>query len=135
MPRLTRWMLKTALIYLLAALLVGLVQAIRPLLAEGTLAFVGQAEPARIHLFVVGWLTLLIFGVVYWMFPKYTQSNPRGPAWLGWASYVLLNMGLLLRVFFEGAAGFGWLLVLSAALQWLAALAFCLTTWPRIREK
>jgi hypothetical protein len=29
----------------------------------------------------------------------------------------------------------GWLLALSALLQWLAALLFVLLAWPRIKEK
>ncbi len=135
MPPITRWMLKTSLLYLLAALLVGLLQAVQPLLPEGTLAFLRHSEPARVHMFVVGWLTLLIFGVVYWMFPKFNQDSPRGYAWLGWAAYWLLNLGLLLRIFFEGSPRFGALLMISAILQWLGALAFCVNTWPRIKEK
>lgn len=138
MPALTRWMIKTSLVYLLLALLVGLLQGAAPVFA-GALPFLRNIEPVRTHLFVVGWITLLIFGVVFWMFPKYSREKPRGHEWLGWAAYGLLNTGLILRILGESAAQpgtlFGTLLVLSAALQWLGGLAFFINTWPRIKEK
>lgn len=138
MPPLTRWMLKTSLVYLFLALLVGILQGLRPYLSAA-LPFFRTPEPVRVHLFVVGWLTLLIFGVVFWMFPKYSQSKPRGHEWLGWLAYGLLNAGLVLRVIGESAGQpgtfFGWLLVVSAVLQWLAALAFIANTWPRVKVK
>lgn len=138
MPPLTRWMLKTSLGYLVMALLVGIMQGLAPILPPGFLFF-RQLEPVRVHLFVVGWITLLIFGVVFWMFPKYSREKPRGHEWLGWSAYGLLNAGLILRVIGETAASlgpvFGWMLVISALLQWSAGLAFVLNTWPRVKEK
>ena len=83
----------------------------------------------------------MIFGVVYWMFPIITRQKPRGNEWLGWTTYILLNVGLLLRIFAEPMIGlrpngnWGWLLVISAVLQWLAAILFAANTWPRIKEK
>ena len=138
MPPVTRWMLKTSLIYLIFALLVGLVQGLARILPTIP-PILRQLEPVRMHLFVVGWITLLIFGVVYWMFPKYSRDMQRGYEWLSWAAYGLLNAGLILRVIGEIAAQpgtfFGWILVVSALLQWLAALAFFINTWPRVKEK
>jgi len=133
-------MLKTSLVYLLLAFLAGLLQAGLPFLGPNSgLSFLRPSEPVRVHLLVVGWITLLIFGVVYWMFPKYSRELPRGHAWLGWVTYALLNAGLVLRLLFEGSAGsgspLGWVIVASAVLQWLAALAFIINTWPRIKEK
>jgi hypothetical protein len=140
MPTITRWMLKTSLVYFLLALIVGLLQSTVPLVPENTVMEVFRSvEPVRIHLLVVGWITQLIFGIAIWMFPKYTREKPRGSAGLGWASYVLLNFGLVLRTIGEGAAQpgtiFGWMLVVSSACLWLAGLAFLLIIWPRIKEK
>jgi hypothetical protein len=137
MPPLTRWFLKTALIYLVVALLTGAVVAARnvwllpPLVAAFT--------PVYFHLFMVGWVTQLIFGVVFWMFPKYSKEQPRGSERLGWATYLLLNTGLLLRAAGEPlnalqpGAFWGWLLVVSATLQWLAGLSFVANTWGRVQ--
>jgi hypothetical protein len=136
MPTLTRWYLKTALICLAAALLIGALLAARTVWTLPPLA--GGLGPVYFHLFMVGWVAQLIFGVVYWLFPKYSKEEPRGRPGLGWAVYFLLNAGLLLRVVAEPlnavrpGALWGWLLALSALLQWLAGVGFVVNTWPRI---
>ncbi len=140
MPAITRCMIKTSLAYFLLALLIGLFQALSALLpTAGWLQVLRGVEPTRIHILVIGWITMLIFGVAYWMFPKYSREKPRGTAGLGWASYGLLNAGLILRIISESAARpgtiLGWLLVVSALLLWLAGAAFFVNTWPRIKEK
>ena len=136
MPSVSRWMIKTSFVYLVLAFLIGLLQGLQ---AVGVVRLPGGLGPVYIHLLVVGWLSLLIFGVVYWMFPKFSKESPRGRAWLGWATYGLINLGLALRVIGEtwGAPGtaFGWLLVVSAGLQWLGGAAFVANTWPRVKEK
>ena len=135
MPTLTRWFLKTSLIYLLLALLAGI------LLALPVETRLSGLFPVYIHTLAFGWLTQLIFGVALWMFPKYSNTQPRGHEWLGWATYILLNAGLSLRVIFEPLHGLSpstlssWMLVVAATLQWLAGLAFVSNTWTRVREK
>lgn len=139
MPPLTRLFVKTALAYFVAALLLALAQALLPLLPGDLLA--AGFGPVYFHLFMVGWVTQLIMGVAYWMFPKYTRERPRGHDSLMWATYWLLNTGLILRAVAEPAAAlwalplWGFLLVLSALLQWLGGLAFVANLWPRAKEK
>lgn len=139
MPLLTRWYIKSALIYLVAALLLSLVLALPE--AVTVPSFIRYMNPAFFHLFLVGWVTQMIFGVIYWMFPIITRARPRGNERLGWASYILLNVGLLLRVIGEPLTstrpevGFGWLLAVSALLQWLAAVIFVTLAWPRVKER
>ena len=121
-----------------AALVVGVAQAARdPLkLASG----IAAVRPVYVHLLVVGWITQMIFGVAYWMFPKYSTEAPRGNDRLAIAAYVCLNAGLLLRVVAEPAyvlhpgAVFGRALGLSATLQWLGGMAFVVNTWARVKE-
>lgn len=135
MPRLTRWYLKTSLIHLAAALIIGLLLAAGP---TGILDVPAGIGPLYFHLFMVGWVAQLIFGIVYWLFPKHSAELPHGRSWLGWATYGLLNGGLLLRVVGEPANAarpgeiWGWFLAVSAVLQWLAGLAFIINTWPRV---
>ncbi len=139
MPKLTRYYLKSALIYLVVALLLSLFLALPKSIPLPPV--VRAMTPAYFHLFLLGWVTQMIFGIIYWMFPIITRKNPRGNEKVGWASYLLLNVGLLLRVFAEPLlatqpqAGLGWLLALSALLQWIAALFFVLLAWPRVKEK
>jgi hypothetical protein len=97
--------------------------------------------PVCFHTLAFGWLTQLIFGIALWMFPKYSSARPRGHEWLGWTVYVLLNTGLILRMIFEPlqsespSALSGWMLVMSAILQWLAGAGFVANTWARVRER
>lgn len=135
MPTVTRWYIKTSLLYLVAALLVGALLAGR---TWWPVAALNGLTPVYFHLLMVGWVTQLIFGVVYWLFPKYSKERPRGHEWLAWTVYALLNVGLLLRAVGEPmnaqqpGAAWGWLLTLSALLQWLAGLGFVVNTWPRL---
>ncbi|HZD58520.1 MAG TPA: hypothetical protein VE136_17435, partial [Anaerolineales bacterium] len=68
MPTLTRWFVKSSLVFLVAALITGLGLSADSLWTLP--AFVGTLTPVYFHLFLVGWVTQLIFGVVFWMFPK-----------------------------------------------------------------
>ena len=139
MPPITRLYVKTALAFFVLALLAGLLVAIRPLTAAAP--YLGALSPVYFHLFMVGWVTQLIVGVAYWMFPKFTKEKPRGHDSLAWATYWLLNIGLLLRVVAEPLQAvnpqpfWGWLVVLAAVLQWLGGMAFVANTWPRVKEK
>ncbi len=139
MPTLTRWFIKTSFVYLALALITGLLLALQSTL--GLAASIGGLFPIYIHLLVFGWLTQLVFGVVYWMFPKYSTEAPRGSEPLGWWTYAFLNVGLVLRAIAEPAQSVspnpvtGWLLVVSAGLQFFAGLAFVLNSWKRVRVK
>ena len=139
MPPLARWFIKSALVYFIVALFVGILLAAQTLWKlPNQLA---ALFPVYLHLLVLGWITQLIFGVVYWMFPKYSKDKPRASEGFGWATFWLLNTGLLLRAIAEplntgqSGTGWGWMLVLSALLQWLAGIFFVLNTWGRVKEK
>lgn len=128
----TRLFIKTAFLFFMAALLCGLLLALRPIMETPRL-FSGLT-PVYFHLFMVGWVTHIIIGVAYWMFPKSSKKSPRGLAILAWSTYLLLNIGLLLRIFAEPAhlvqtrQIWGQLLATSAALQWLGGLTFVINT-------
>lgn len=127
------------MLYLLLAGLLGILVALRPLLRLPAEA--AALMPVFLHLFIVGWLTQLIFGVMHWMFPKDTREKPRGDENLVWWVYALLNGGLLLRAVAEplniAAASGVWdvALVISAALQWLAGLGFVANSWRRVKGR
>ena len=138
MPTLTRVFIKTSFVYLALALITGLLLALQPLL---NLSALGGLFPIYIHLLVFGWLTQLVFGVVYWMFPKYSAATPRGSEPLGWWTYGLLNAGLILRAIAEPVQAVqpnpltGWTLVVSALLQFLSGVTFVRNSWKRVRVK
>ncbi|NJC96815.1 MAG: hypothetical protein C3F07_12100 [Anaerolineales bacterium] len=132
MPLLTRTFIKTGMVCLALALVLGILLA---------LGVTNGLFPVYIHLLVFGWLTQLIFGVIFWMFPKYSVKKPRGSEALGWWTYALLNIGLLLRAVAEPIQSTranplsGWMLVLSAILQFLSGLLFVVNSWGRVKEK
>ena len=139
MPTQPRFFIRTALVYLLAAFVVGGV-----ILANQGLAInsrVGALQPVFYHLLMVGWVTQLICGVALWMFPPLSREQPRGDERLGWCTYVALNAGLALRAVGEplyawwSAPWLGWTLALSAALQVLGIWAFVLAIWPRVKAR
>ena len=138
MPALARLLIKTSLAYLGAALLTGLVMAVGPLAGQSGAVALWQPY---LHLFVVGWLTQLIFGVAYWLFPRYSREDPFGRSGLVVATYVLLNLGLVLRVVSEPGAAWSegalwrWGLVASAALQWMGVTSYAVYIWSRVRTK
>ena len=131
MPRIVRWYLRTALIMFVLALAAGVLQALG----------IAGLTPVYFHLLMVGWVTQFIMGVAIWMLPKFTQAQPRGSDRISWVGYILLNLGLLLRAAVEPLNAlkpgqlWGWGLVLSALLQWLAGLLFVVNAWRRVKEK
>lgn len=137
MPKLTRWFIKTSLVYLVFSLLLSVL-----LLGWKSLSVsfpLSSLWPVYFHTFMVGWVAQLIFGVAYWMFPKYSPDKPRGSEKVGWATYLFLNLGLLLRIIGEPmsslfAPGWGWLLLFSAVFQWFSSLLFVLNTWKRVHR-
>jgi hypothetical protein len=139
MPVLIRWYLKAALLYLVAALGVGIVLAGQSIF--NLPGFVRSLMPVYLHLFMVGWITQLIFGVVLWMFPKYSPDQPRGNEKIAWLIFGLLNLGLILRAVVEpifsvsSIPAWGWLLAVSAVLQWFAGLAFTYQAWHRVKVR
>jgi hypothetical protein len=138
MPRLSRWFLKTAFIYLAIGLAIGVLLAGQSLWTLPK--FVSALYPAYIHLLTVGWLTLLIFGVAFWMFPKYSLEQPHGNEKPSWAAYFLINIGLILRILTEPfisqyRSGWAFLLVVSAFLQWAGGMALITSLWKRVKVK
>ena len=137
MPTFTRWCIKTAFVYFVVAAVVfaaqlwGLVIDLPPVVAA--------LRPVAYHLLMVGWASQLIFGVVFWMFPRFSKQSPRGNERLAWYVYAALNLGLMLRVLAEPlqtinpAPLWGWLLVASGLLQVSAGWVFVWNSWARVK--
>jgi hypothetical protein len=76
MPALTRWFVKSAFAYFVGAMLLGVAVAMPAVFPLPPV--VGAFRPVYFHFFMVGWVARLIFGIVYWMFPRYSKDKPRG---------------------------------------------------------
>lgn len=139
MPTLSRWFIKIGMLYFVVGLTMGAVLLAQPVM--GWSPSLQVLRPVYLHFLFIGWVTQVIMGVGYWMFPKYTKEQPRGREWLGWAMLILLNVGMILRTIGEPAvvlapqAGLGWTLAVASLFLLLAGWGFILNTWGRIKER
>ncbi len=139
MPALSRWFIKLGMLYLVAGLLLGAAMLAQPIM--GWSSHWQVLRPVYLHFLFIGWVTQLIMGVGYWMFPKYSKEKPRGNETLGWLVLVCLNAGLVLRaigeplVILAPQVGLGWTLPLAALLLLAAGWGFIWNTWGRIKER
>ncbi|MDD5329381.1 MAG: hypothetical protein PHX38_05205 [Sulfuricella sp.] len=115
-----RWFIVAAQVYLMLA---GLGLPI-----NGSLLSDSASRPAFLHLFTLGFLLMMIYGLGGHMLPRFTGNPIREGAW-PW-----LQMGLV----HAGAASFvagyfaGWhgLTVMGAILAWLSLATFAARVWP-----
>lgn len=115
-----RWFILAAQVYLMLA---GL-----GLLINGSLLSDDAARPAFLHLFTLGFMLFLIYGLGGHMLPRFTGNPIRSGAW-PW-----LQMGLAHAGVAGFAAGYlaGWfaLAVAGAMLAWLSLVVFAFRVWP-----
>lgn len=137
MSLVVRIFIKTSLLYLIVALALGAM-----LMASSAVQLpfsTAAVSPVYIHLFVTGWITQLIFGVAWWMFPVVSRQALAESEWLMWMVYGCLNSGLLLRTWSEpalvttGSVAARNMLGLSAALQAVAGVLFACILWSRVK--
>lgn len=151
MPRTTRLFVQASIVYLCVGAILGAVMLIHRWVNLGPA--VGYLRSIHIQMLVVGWLTQLIMGVGWWLFPPMKiglrrdaplpvrrGQTQRGSEPLFWATFALLNAGILLRVVFEplvGLSRIAWLnslVSLAGLLLLAAAVTFVLNMWGRVRE-
>lgn len=134
MPLITRVLLKTGILFFVASILTGIALQIDALALPPVM-------PLFWHMLMLGWITQIIMGVSFWMFPgRMREESFRNQFW-GWLAYFGLNAGLLLRIIGEPAVLYSpaavWKVVLfiSAVLQFSAGAAYAIEIWPRIKGK
>jgi hypothetical protein len=110
-------------------------------------------KSSHAQLLIVGWLTQLIMGVAWWLFPPMIAGlrsdaplpvrrgqQQRGSELLFWVAFFCLNAGILLAVVFEPLFSltqnqtFGLVQATSGPLLVIAAIAFVANMWQRVRE-
>ena len=137
MHTLVRRYIKTAIVFLLAGLLIGGWMIVQREL--------GQRPPseyevsAHTHTLFVGFVMMMILGVALWLFPRPDKSDTHYRRSLVEAAYWLLTLGTaartigeLLRATLE-TSFFRWLIVLCGFAQIAGLLVFFYTMWFRIR--
>ena len=98
------------------------------LLMNGSLLSDDAARPAFLHLFTLGFMLFMIYGLAGHMLPRFTGNPIREDAW-PW-----LQMGLAHGGAIGYAVGYlaGWhaLIVVGAVLAWLSLAIFAFRVWP-----
>jgi thiol-disulfide isomerase/thioredoxin len=110
----------SAVVYLLIA---GLA-----LPAQGSLLLDGPGRAAPLHVFTLGFVTFMVYGLGEHMLPRFTENPIRLGPW-AWLQLGLAHAGVLAL-----AAGFWWgwalLTVAGGVAAWLALLLFFVRIWP-----
>jgi hypothetical protein len=149
MPKTTRLYVKMSIVYLCLGAVIGALLLINRWTPLGPA--VAALKGSHVALLVVGWLTQLIFGVAWWLFPALKirlhpaglhphrrGQTQRGSETLFWFTFACLNAGVVLhavlsplRVVFQT----GPLEVLADLLLVAAAITFVGNgMWVRVRE-
>jgi hypothetical protein len=150
MPATSRAAVKASVVYLcLGAMLGALLLVNRWVPLDPKIA---SLKSSHAQMLVAGWLTQLIIGVGWWLFPPLAtglrsgETRPvrrgqdqRGSEPLFWATVACLNIGILLRAVFEplyswtASDVYGFLASISGIFLLLAALGFVVNVWGRVR--
>lgn len=135
MPRISRFFIKTGLIYFLVAIIFRLLLDVFQILP----AFI--LRPLFWHALMLGWITQIIMGVSMWMFPGRTKEEGFEAQKLAWLTYICLNSGLVLRFISSPLVSFYhqtfWEIILAASAVLLlgAIIFFVMELWPRVMSK
>jgi hypothetical protein len=130
-PRLSVLMIRTALVYLAIGFLVGtllLIQRAVPLAN-----WLPRLLPLHIEYLLLGCIVQLALGVAFWILPRFRSGAERGRQAPAWVAFALLNLGIQ-AVALGGAAGAPFTMgLLGRCAEGLAAGAFALHAWPRVK--
>lgn len=141
MDRLSVWMVKSSLCWLLAGFAIGGLMLIdRAIPGNWRLWML----PSHGHMLFVGWFVQFALGIAYWLLPR--KRSPGLPLGynerIGIIAAISLNLGLAFRVVCEPFERTGHAsnltltgLTISAVLQVLAGVLFVSQVWPRIIVK
>lgn len=139
MPFVARLFLRAGIAYLTLTFLFGAVLLIMKALGSPAPFIIGIEHG---HMGFVGWLVNTVAGVALWLLPLNRQAFPetqgRYPEIVARTSFIMLNVGLPLRLIFEplndAHATFltAALLILSAVLQVSAICIVAWIVWKRI---
>lgn len=130
MPRLSAWMVRTALVYLALGFTIGAVllvhrgRPIHPL--------VPSLLPVHVEFLLFGWTVQLALGVAFWILPRFRTGPERGNARAAVLGYIALNVGVL-SVACAGLLGAPGAALLGRSAEVLAAAAFGYHAWPRLK--
>lgn len=131
MPRLSVWMVRTALVHLAVGFLIGALLLVQQAIDLSLL--IPRLKPAHAEVLLTGWTVQLAMGVAFWILPRFRSGAERGDERPAWLAYVLLNAGVV-SVAVSGA-GLAWagLQFPGRCAEGVAAALFAVHAWPRVK--
>ena len=137
MPRLSRLIIRTALVWLALGYTVGGLLLLNKGLS--LLPWLWTLRFTHVYLLLVGWMVQFACGVAFWILPRLDASGARGDERLVWLCYAALNIGVVLAALHDPlAAAFGetmimQLMLVGAGVLYIVAIgAFAAHAAPRI---
>jgi hypothetical protein len=134
-PRLSQIMLRTALVWIAVGYTLGSLV----LFNKGVpfWPWLWQLRSAHVHVLLVGWLVQFAAGMAFWILPRLDPQGSRGNERLVWASYILLNSGVILAALHDPLAAavptLTRVMIGGAGICYmLAAATFALHAWRRV---
>lgn len=129
MPRLSVYMIRTALIHLGIGFTLGALILWNKGLPFAP--FLWRLLPVHIHFVIFGWMIQLAMGTAFWILPRFSTGHRYGNERLGWMAFGLVNLSMLIIVL-QPFIGFTLEIVSYSALL-LSVLCFVLLIWFRIK--
>lgn len=136
MPLVSRLLIKAGMLWLVLTFALG----IAIYWPSGSPSLI-LLKPAFYHMVMFGWVTQVIMGVAFWLFPRHTKEKPRASYALIWITFYTLNTGLIFRLVAEPL----WdiyhipmvkpLILISVLLQLIAGTVFAFNSWFRFGVK
>jgi hypothetical protein len=131
MPRLSLWLIRTGLVYLVGGFALGaamLVFKVTPF-APGLIAWM---RPLHVELLALGWTMNLALGVAYWILPRRGSDGERGGETAVALAGLLLNAGVLSAGLGQ-ASGAPLVSLIGRIAEAAAAATFAFHAWSRIK--
>jgi cbb3-type cytochrome oxidase subunit 1 len=129
MSKVTVWFIKCALVYLVIATLLGIHMAV-----SGPMY---PYMPVHVHLNLIGWMSMMIFGVAYHILPRFSGKplwSERLSVWHLWLANIGL-IGMVLGWFLKGLAKGNLVLIVFSLIEGLSIFFFVVNMFKTIRAQ
>ena len=132
MERIVVWYLRMSVVYFVAGAVLGLIMILAP-------AVSGYLVTSHTHLNLLGFMSMMIYGVGYHILPKFSGRNIYSPRimhvqyWLANAGLIGLAVGWPLRAGVDVSYFAGPLLIVSALLSFVSVILFAFNILKTIK--
>ena len=131
MPRFSIWSIRIGLTYLALGFTFGALMLInKGVPISGVL---WALLPLHIEFLLLAWTLHLVFGMAFWILPRFRQPPKRGNETIAWIAIILLNLGVWLAGIGPLLSGLAWMVIAGRLAEALSAAAFAIHAWPRVK--